>query len=566
MKFSTIDIETNGYSQFVISAYYAGAEVTFFNSIEKMMFFILENHDFKAPIYAHFGGIFDFIHIISWIENKQAGEIENIIGQGAKIIKFEWNINGKIKFEFRDFSAMFNKSLLKISESLNLNVKKGDFDHNKKKKYSDKILREYLSRDVVSLYQAIEKTVIRFGGNIKLTAASQSFSEYKKILKNENIKLPILDKKINDFCKLSFCGGRTEIFKPYYIGKNLNWYDVTSMYPHVMLKNFFPGPVLRYSTKISKTLGIYKCVVETPTELHIPVLPLRTETELSFPLGIFTGVWTNVELLKAIEKGYKVEVLEGYEFETRDYFHTYISYLWKRRQKAKEKGDKIDDEFCKLLMNALYGRFGFNNDRESLSFNNSHQDFKKLYEIKLENNEIIEVGNVPTNLDMYSNFAIASFVTSYARLELLSYLEMAGDNLYYCDTDSIVTTSVLPTSKHLGGLKLEKQLTRAVFLQPKSYYIEDIEGKSTQKAKGIPNKYLRLKYEDWSDALTGIPTKIKAKIGKGLYTLRAAMKKGKLLLERPSYYKNLITMYSKRELIKQKNGDITSNPVYYFEE
>src|SRR6202011_5620956 len=72
--------------------------------------------------------------------------------------------------------------------------------------------------------------------------------DYKKIsrlkkwsLKNyiKDSKLPLINKfNIFNFMHLGYYGGRTEVFKPY--GKNLYYYDINSLYPHVALKNM-PG-------------------------------------------------------------------------------------------------------------------------------------------------------------------------------------------------------------------------------------------------------------------------------------------------------------------------------------
>jgi len=73
--------------------------------------------------------------------------------------------------------------------------------------------------------------------------------------------------------------------------------------------------------------GIIKCKVQAPYHLYIPVLPVRVNNKLLFPLCFkcalenhqsvtlcvhtdvewqFTGTWSTVEVHKAVEKGYTV--------------------------------------------------------------------------------------------------------------------------------------------------------------------------------------------------------------------------------------------------------------------
>lgn len=62
-------------------------------------------------------------------------------------------------------------------------------------------------------------------------------------------------------------------------------------------------------------------------------------------------------------------------------------------------------------------------------------------------------------------------------------------NLYYTDTDSIYIDKPhqedLVNEKVLGKMNLENVLTDAIFLAPKMYYLETIEGKIIYKVKGL---------------------------------------------------------------------------------
>jgi hypothetical protein len=62
-------------------------------------------------------------------------------------------------------------------------------------------------------------------------------------------------------------------------------------------------------------------------------------------------------------------------------------------------------------------------------------------------------------------------------------------NLYYTDTDSIYTDSILDPSfiddKVLGKLKLENVCKKAIFLAPKMYFLKTEKGDIITKTKGL---------------------------------------------------------------------------------
>jgi hypothetical protein len=77
-------------------------------------------------------------------------------------------------------------------------------------------------------------------------------------------------------------------------------------------------------------------------------------------------------------------------------------------------------------------------------------------------------------------------------------------NLYYSDTDSIYTDSELDESfidsKELGKLKLEHICKRAIFLAPKVYCLETVEGEFICKVKGLKSE-VNLSFQDFEKLL-----------------------------------------------------------------
>ena len=59
---------------------------------------------------------------------------------------------------------------------------------------------------------------------------------------------------------------------------------------------------------------------------------------------------------KAIDDGYKIEIIRGYKFEKAKIFEGYVDALYKLRQEYPS-GHPMN-LIAKLLMNSLYGKFG----------------------------------------------------------------------------------------------------------------------------------------------------------------------------------------------------------------
>jgi DNA polymerase elongation subunit (family B) len=91
-----------------------------------------------------------------------------------------------------------------------------------------------------------------------------------------------------------------------------------------------------------------------------------------------------------------------------------------------------------------------------------------------------------------TNVAIAAAVTAYSRMIINNYKLLAlnlGLDLFYSDTDSLVLNGKLPPehidSATLGKLKLEHTIKEGIFVMPKVYYLEDIDGTILTKCKAL---------------------------------------------------------------------------------
>ena len=174
---------------------------------------------------------------------------------------------------------------------------------------------------------------------------------------------------------------------------------------------------------------------------------------------------------------------------------------------------------AKLLMNSLYGKFGMKQEKSIIEiFDTSIEAERGLFKDLLDNfgtsikdfvefdNHIITIRkNIlnfinESNQDDFDftyhglevNVALASAITSGGRV-WMSIIRKLGIGIYYSDTDSYVLDAPLPSfmvGNELGQYKLEHVIKKAVFLAPKVYALETVEGLEIVKVKGITKETL----------------------------------------------------------------------------
>ena len=263
---------------------------------------------------------------------------------------------------------------------------------------------------------------------------------------------------------------------------------------------------------------------------------------------MMTGTWTTMELQTAIRKGYQIkqifEVLH-YERKSDDMFRGYINSWLKIKQEAsgwpaycdtdekkdvyirkyfEKEGVQLAKEnieanpgkrsIAKLMLNSFWGKLSQRPNLPQVKICKEYHEYWTLVE-----DETIELtGEFSPNPDTIvvsyqlkddeqadpgnTSVAIASFVTSYARLHLYKFMEQVDsighDRLLYFDTDSIIFVRKpgdpeIETGDFLGDLTDElppgARCTRFVSGGPKNYGYEykqtDGTSKTVIKTKGM---------------------------------------------------------------------------------
>ena len=534
IKIVTLDTETyNGLlGDLKRIAIYDGKELIYdytFESIEKHL--IKWSKKYKVEIY---------IHNLEF----DARKLDNLFNKG----KVNWSkslvINNKLAtidtkyYKIHDSFKILPMSLKKLSKDFEVEHGKLDLWEEVQKVYpnqykdvvdfldrcdkDDELYLKYLGYDVKSLYEVIQKLMVVSGLSEKefvkiVSTASLSRYLFKNGYKGKQFKNPLNTKTdyeimcqhnwkddldLEEFFRSAYCGGRTEVFK--IIGEEpLNHYDVNSEYPFVMEEKEYPVGKCEYIKTPNRAkskfedwqknrigLGFIHTEIFIPKQ-HIPPLPVKMG-KLVFPCGNVFGVWTFTELQFAIEHC-GVEVKEvfsvAYFRNTYAVFRNFVNEFKKIKEQATLDGNESLRTFAKLILNTGYGYTGMTREKTGLD------DIANLHKYSLSDVKFIseELGYIEVESHIKSEYIqvqIASYVTSFARLVLLQallYCDKEGE-VYYCDTDSVVTSATLPKEMvhptRLGAWDLESTPEKSIFLRPK-VYAEMYPSKTNIKFKGV---------------------------------------------------------------------------------
>lgn len=390
----------------------------------------------------------------------------------------------------------------------------------------------YCKIDCIALHQIITKfnefIFEHFSINVhgSLTLPALSMRIFKAMFMPENT-IYQLTGDVEKAIRQSYTGGAVDVYKPHNkignfsisnVFRKLFYYDVNSLYPFVMAFKAMPiGRPIAFQGDIRRFLpncfGFFYCDITSPPKLEHPILQRRVKTSEGMRtiagLGTWTGWVCSVEMDRCIELGYQFTIIRGYQFETGDIFSSYIKKLYELRL-LFPKGHPMND-IAKLLMNSLYGKFGMRTEITRVEIFNISSAYEReifhslldtwgetvhdwfetdthLFVVKdsLIDLKYNEEQNYYHGLDV--NIAIASAITSHARVVMSAYKNSGLFTLYYSDTDSIVIDRPLPeglVGALMGQMKLEYVISKAVFLAPKVYGLITEDGEEVIKVKGI---------------------------------------------------------------------------------
>lgn len=311
-------------------------------------------------------------------------------------------------------------------------------------------------------------------GLFRYTAPSQAMAAYRhrfmrqQIFVHDNSAAKQLERS-------SYCGGRTEVFCMGPINRMVYQYDVNSLFPAIMRQSAFPFILDRCDTERMLStdcpgISYADSVAEVEIQAMDAIFPVRRDGVTVYPVGRFVTTLAGHELHYAKEHGYIKRIGKWAEYRCGDLFSLWVDELWQLRQKYKNLGNKLYEQFAKRLLNSLYGKFG----QRAPGWINSPGNISALpWSRWIEGgelpNEVVNYRSIGWNVQRQSNreeiegsfIAISSFVTAGARMYMNALRWTAGQReCLYQGVDSLIVTQTgkdrLEAAGHIDPTELGK--------------------------------------------------------------------------------------------------------------
>lgn len=442
---------------------------------------------------------FDGEFILSWLlkhnykhtvkQNLKVNEFSTLISDKGQFysIKIRFNNNKENNsITIYDSLKILPFSVDEISKAFNLPISKLSLDYSSYRKPNHELTqseKDYIKNDIYIVAQALN--ILFKQGLNKMTQGSNALDNYRKPLKkNFRRWFPKLDYKIDKDIRQAYRGGFTYLknSEPTEIEEGIVL-DMNSIYPNVMRNMLLPyGEPIFFEGEYKKDkeypLYIQKVSVNFKIKPnHLPTLQLKNNLSFIPTEYIMTSNNEEIEMyltnvdLDLFKKHYdiiEIDYLSGWKFRaSKDMFTNYIDYWTNIKIEADITGNKPMRTLAKLMLNALYGKFGLNPDVQSKIPYLSEQGIVKYH-----------LGEKETRDGIY--IPVAVYVTSYARMLTITAAQNNYDRFIYADTDSLhlvgldIPSNIEIHPTKLGAWKHESTFLRAKYIRSKTYFEDEV--------------------------------------------------------------------------------------------
>ena len=505
-------------------------DVTIDGSIDDWLAPFINNRlPYKPVIYFH-NIKFDGSFILDWLFKNgfehtteyrlDEHQFSTMISGLGQFYKISVNINGNL-VEFRDSLKLLPFTLKKLGHDFKTKHQKLDMQYTNKRSLADCTESDinYIKNDVLVLREALEIFLRDHEG---LTIGSCCLKEFKKLnlgyddyIQYNHVahKLDMAEygsSNADEYVRKSYHGGYCYCHRTGHFNNGVT-YDYNSMYPSQMLMhrfpcgapNFWTGTIPDEAMKPNRLFIVrFRCKFNLKNG-KLPTVQIKngcynsnkwlTSSALYDREGnvvsaverngkIYTDVaeltMTSVDFQLFMEN-YNVEqleILDGCWYYSEE--HMFDSYINKYRR-IKETSTGAVRQIAKLFLNNLYGKTAVNPTRTT--------------KIPYYENGRVRYKIVETTSDDAEHIAIASFITSYARNEVIRLAQKNLSRLVYIDTDSLhLTGSEPPVDAPVHDTEFchwshESDWTEGLFIRQKTY-AEKIDGAWQLRGCGLTER------------------------------------------------------------------------------
>lgn len=501
---SAFDVETIGPDRkFVCGCYQNKDGQHFTRDLQELRSWLLDRVNAGGIVYAT-NLLYDFTAVFAGFPAPCKA-----LFTGARLVRVHWKVPGQRVIRFYDTSNLTNRSsVARLGKMVGLDkldtppvLIDPQFAGLKPSQIPSDLMTEievYNRRDTEITYKwslRFQAVCKQLGCEVKTTIAATALDLWKRRYMAKNLSMP--PRWMNEWFREAYHGGLVFVFRRGF-GKAVTYYDIKSLYPYVLANWEYPdtGSIIHYPDNptlenIREYEGFSRVTVDYP-DCYFPILPIVVKNCLLTCTGWYSGIWTHVELRAAEERGATIVTVDDQCIFTKTItpLKAYMEDLYRHRMKASDADDAFQSVY-KLFMNALSGKFGQRYDGslyEPIDVDSIRDP------AKLEGIMTIQVGNIEyyirnkgrTYEPDFINVAWAAYMTAYARLHEIKFLEEAFPNVYACDTDSVFTTFPYQVGTQLGDMDIKEPPRDWMFMFPKQYASWSETGEWMGKVKGVP--------------------------------------------------------------------------------
>lgn len=405
------------------------------------------------------------------------------------------------KVTLQDSYKLIPLKVRDIPKSFGLEEAKGEIDYDRHNYLPpntplSEVEKDYIIHDVVIVAKAIKYMYSQ--GLDKMTVGACALDEYKRIVGKRTFERWFPTPEYHNDVKQSYRGGFTYL-NPEFAGKPIKegiCLDVNSLYPSVMRSHDNPLPFgtpifFEGKYKPDKIYPLYTQMIRCQFELKpgkIPTIQIKHSLDfrgneyLTSSGGEEVTLCLNSVDLKLFFEQYNVynpEYMSGWKFKASvGMFDKYIDKWTEAKIKATKEGNKGMRFISKIFLNSLYGKFA--------------TDITLVNKVPFFDGEKVRYYYSDPESRKGIYIAMASFITSYARLKTISSAQKIMDDynsgksdiqFVYSDTDSLKLLS--------PGFKLPEGLD----IDPYKLGAWKYEGRFSDKGQkdGYGAKFLRQK-------------------------------------------------------------------------
>lgn len=362
----------------------------------------------------------------------------------------------------------------------------------------------YVTRDaeiVWSYANSMREWLEAYGLQLRSSLPRSAIELWRKF--DPGMSQTLRDKRVSSLARMAYHGGRNEVFQFGHVGR-VYTADIRSFYGSLLRTVRVPDiGKLRYSENVLATAihgqseGVAEATVYIEPQ-HVPPLPVAYHDRVYYPVGTCRGAWPISELRATLPYGVEIRKIHrmAWTDELIQPFTTVAGTLLDLRESLRGRGDPRE-LVAKYMLNSIPGRLAMADESERTIYRRWRKGMTtedvRGYELESQGDALYLAQRYSLRRpSRYANVLWAAIILGHARTRLNQYLRLAGQDVLYCDTDSVHSLSPLPHEGDLPGMLRDTGVfDTGIYLGSKFYSLETYDGKYEARAKGIPRKHAR---------------------------------------------------------------------------